>query len=94
MVTRHVHDSPRGPMLASMTATPPVVPNPTNAPKAVASWIADIVNAVHKEAALVLGVLTAMGVTPVPASESKLTSSLLIGYAAVTQIAAKFGVKL
>ena len=40
-------------------------------------------------AAYTLGVLTALHVTPVPASQTKWTSALLLGYAAVTHAAEK-----
>jgi hypothetical protein len=55
--------------------------------KQITTEIAALVQTVHKEAALVLGFLTASGVTPVPGSEQKITSALLIGYAAVCHFA-------
>jgi len=60
-----------------------------NLPKSIATYVSDVVSVFHKEAALVMGVLVALGVTPTPAANSKVTSGLLIGYAAVAQLAEK-----
>lgn len=62
--------------------------------KNLTTWISELVATVHKEAALVLGVLTAMGVTPVAPSQEKWSSSLMIGYSALVTGAEKLGLKL
>ena len=72
-----------------MATTPVSVKPVTDLPKKVAAWIAELVGAFHKEAALVMGVLVAMGITPTPAADSKVTSGLLVGYAALAQLAEK-----
>ena len=58
-------------------------------PKSVATFVSDVVSAVHKEASLVMGVLVALGVTPTPAADTKVTSGILVGYAAIVQFAEK-----
>lgn len=58
-------------------------------PKTVATYVSDVISIFHKEAALVMGVLVALGVTPTPAADSKVTSSILIGYAGLSQLAEK-----
>lgn len=55
----------------------------------VTGAISTIVASVHKEAALVLGVLTATGTTPVAAADQKVVTALLVGYAAVCHAAEK-----
>jgi hypothetical protein len=72
-----------------MAATPVSVKPVTDLPKKVAAWISEVVGAFHKEAALVMGILVALGVTPTPAADSKVTSGLLVGYAALAQLAEK-----
>jgi hypothetical protein len=72
-----------------MATTPVSVKPVTSAPKSLATWLHELVDAFHKEAALVLGVLVALGVTPTPAADSKVASGLLIGYAAIAQLAEK-----
>ena len=58
-----------------------------SAVKLITTAVQEIVASVHKEAALVLGFLTATGTTPVAASEQKLVTALLVGYAAVAHTA-------
>ena len=53
-------------------------------------FVSDVVNSVHKEAALVMGFLTAAGVVPVAAGQSKSLAALLVGYAAVCHIGDNF----
>lgn len=73
----------------SANTTAPVVPGLT----AVTGWLARLISSIDKEAALVLGVLTSMGVTPVKASEDKFASAILIGYAALKHIAEALAAK-
>ena len=49
-----------------MATTPVSVKPVTDLPKKVAAWISEFVGAFHKEAALVMGVLVAMGIVPSP----------------------------
>ncbi len=74
-----------------MTPTPaaPSASAIINLPKSIAGYVSDVVAIFHKEAALVMGLLVAMGVTPTPTADSKVTSGLLIGYAGISQIAEK-----
>jgi hypothetical protein len=76
-----------------MATTPVSVKPITDLPKKLATYIHEIVDAVHKEAALVMGILVALGVTPTPAADSKVTSGILVGYAAIAQLAEKFFAK-
>jgi hypothetical protein len=68
----------------------PSVPNPIPSfTKFVTSFtglVSEVVQSVHKEAALVLGVLTATGTTPVPTGDQKIVTALLVGYAAVCHL--------
>jgi len=61
----------------------------TDLPKRIATWISELVGSAHKEAALVMGILVALGVTPTPAADSKVTAGILVGYAAIAQVAEK-----
>lgn len=68
--------------------------NPTIIFKKIGTWIAEIVQTCHKEAAFIMGLLVAFGVTPAPATGSKWASAILLGYAGVTHAAEKLGIKL
>ena len=72
-----------------MTPTPNIS-NPlqplTNVVKSLTGFVSEVVQSVHKEAALVLGVLTATGTTPVPAGDQKVVTALLVAYAAVCHL--------
>lgn len=76
-----------------MVASTVPVSSVIHLPKAIANYVAEIVGAFHKEAALAMGVLVALGVTPTPAADSKVTSTLLVGYAAIVQVAEKLFAK-
>ncbi len=58
-------------------------------PAKLTKWVADIVQAGHKEAAFILGTLGATGVVSLP-SNQKVMSALLLAYAAVTHAAERF----
>lgn len=66
---------------AAVVTTSPL-PEPV---RSVLAWGAQAVAMIHKEAALVMGVLVAMNVTPTPPSSDRWTSAVLIGYAALSK---------
>ena len=72
-----------------MTPTPigNPIPSLTKVVTSLTGFVSEVVSSVHKEAALVLGLLTATGTMPIPATGEKLGASLLIGYAAVCHVA-------
>jgi hypothetical protein len=63
----------------------------TKAVTSVTSFVSNVVASCHKEAALVMGFLTATGVSPSPVGTSKQLSAVLVAYAAICHIADKFG---
>lgn len=63
----------------------PVSTTPTGAVRSVTAWVKVITHDLQKPAALVLGFLTALGVTPAP--EGRLAgTALLTGYAALAHV--------
>ena len=62
-------------------------PAPTNPLSGVTREIGNIVKQFHAEAALVLAVLSGMGVTP---DSNKTTTAILAGYAAIAKVAEAF----
>lgn len=69
-------------------------PSLTGAFAKVGTFVHDVVATCHKEAALVMGVLTLFGVTPVPVADDKFAGAVLLGYAGLTHAAEQLGIKL
>lgn len=72
----------------STPASTTAAPAPSNLFSHISSEIGNVVKQFHSEAALVMGVLAATGVTPGNASQNKYTAAILTGYAALTKVAA------